>query len=118
MLLALLTLSGRDPYDRLSCFKEVAPIPIAVPVLPVTWRRVPLTSLLHALLFVHAVVLIMGAAHTLARVPPGYWLQDVLELARIPCDKMGHRPQGFVPGLASTALLLLGPNLRPATACH
>ncbi len=112
VLLALLTLSGFAPYDRLTWLMEVAPILIAVPVLLATWRRFPLTSLLYALLFVHAVILMVGAAHTYARVPFGFWLQDAFELARNPYDKIGHFAQGFVPALVAREILLRGHYVR------
>ncbi|HEY8250155.1 MAG TPA: DUF2238 domain-containing protein, partial [Burkholderiales bacterium] len=61
---------------------EVAPVLIAAPILLATYRRFPLTSLLYALICVHALVLILGGAYTYARVPLGFWLQDLLELER------------------------------------
>ena len=112
VLLVLLTVSGLDPHDRLTWLMEVAPILIAVPVLLATWRRFPLTSLLYALLFVHAVILMVGAAYTYARVPLGFWLQDLFELARNPYDKIGHFAQGFVPALVAREILLRGHYVR------
>ena len=111
-LLVLLTLSGLDPHDRLTWLMEVMPILIAVPVLLATWRRFPLTSLLYVLLFVHAVILMVGAAYTYARVPFGFWLQDAFDLTRNPYDKIGHFAQGFVPALVAREILLRGSYVR------
>jgi uncharacterized membrane protein YjdF len=61
----------------------------------------PLTTLLQVLIAAHALVLIVGGAWTYARVPFGFWLQDVLGLDRNPYDRIGHFMQGFVPAIAA-----------------
>ena len=57
---------------------EVAPILIGVPILIATHRRFPLTPLLYRLLFVHALILMLGGHYTYARVPLGFWVSDLL----------------------------------------
>jgi putative membrane protein len=86
----------------------VAPVLIAVPVLAMTRRRFPLTTLLYVLIAVHALVLILGGTYTYARVPLGFWIQDVLDLGRNPYDKIGHFMQGFVPALLAREIFLRG----------
>ena len=108
VLLGLLAVSGVRPYDRLTWLMEVAPVLITLPVLWTTWRRFPLTTLLYACIFVHAVVLIVGGAYTYARVPFGFQLQELLGLARNPYDRIGHLFQGFVPALVAREILLRG----------
>lgn len=108
LILALLALSAIHPYDRTTWFMEVAPIFIALPVMIATYRRFPLTTLLYVLIFFHALVLIAGGHYTYARVPLGFWIQDVLSLSRNPYDKIGHFMQGFVPFLVMREILLRG----------
>lgn len=103
-----LAFSGLDPYDRATWLLEVAPVLIAVPVLIATYRRFPLTTLLYILISIHALVLILGGAYTYARVPLGFWLQDLFDLSRNPYDKIGHFMQGFVPALIVREILLRG----------
>lgn len=105
-LLLILLLSSIHPYDRTTWFMEVAPIFIVLPVMAATYRRFPLTTLLYVLIFIHALVLIVGGAYTYARVPFGFWMQDVLSLSRNPYDKIGHFMQGFVPFLLMREILL------------
>lgn len=112
LTLGLLVLSGWHPYDRATWLMEVAPIVIALPVLWLTYERYPLTSLLYGLIFVHAVVLMLGGAYTYARVPLGFQLQDLLHLGRNPYDKIGHFFQGFVPALIAREILLRGDYVR------
>lgn len=109
---AALVASGWQPYDRTTWWLEVAPVLIAVPLLIATRRAYPLTSLLYALIFVHALILILGGAYTYARVPLGFWLQDLLDLGRNPYDKIGHFAQGFVPAIAAREILLRGAFVR------
>jgi putative membrane protein len=111
-LVALLVASGLHPYDRTTWWLEVAPVLIVLPVLAVTHRRFPLTPLLYGLIFLHALILMAGGAYTYARVPLGFWLQDVLHTARNPYDRIGHLAQGFVPAIAAREILLRGGHVR------
>jgi len=103
---AALIASGIAPYDRLTWFMEVLPVLIAAPLLVATRGRLPLTSLVYALIAIHGLILIYGGAYTYARVPAGFWLQDLLGFARNPYDRVGHLAQGFVPAMVARELLL------------
>jgi putative membrane protein len=101
-----LVLSGLRPFDRTTWVLEVFPVLIAAPWLFYTRRRFPLTPLLLALLLVHGLILMWGGAYTYARVPLGFWLQDMFSLTRNPYDKIGHFAQGFVPAILARELLI------------
>lgn len=107
-LVAALAVSGYAPYDRATWWMEVAPVFVALPVLIATRRRFPLTPLLYGLIALHCLILMVGGAYTYARVPLGFWLQDLLHLDRNPYDKIGHLAQGFVPALIAREILLRG----------
>jgi putative membrane protein len=111
-LVALLALSGAQPYDRTTWAHEVFPVVVALHVLWATHRRFPLTTLVYGCLFVHALVLMVGGAYTYARVPLGFQLADVLGLDRNPYDKIGHFFQGFVPALVAREILFRGQYVR------
>jgi putative membrane protein len=104
--LALLAISAYQPYDVATWWMEVFPVIIAIPILIVTWRRFPLTPLLYTLIFVHACILILGGHYTYARVPLGFWVQDLLGLARNHYDRLGHFAQGFIPAMIAREILL------------
>jgi putative membrane protein len=91
---------------------EVFPVFIVVPVLCATYNRFPLTTLLYACIFLHAVVLMLGGAYTYARVPLGFQVAEVLGLHRNPYDKIGHLFQGFVPALVTREILIRGAHVR------
>jgi putative membrane protein len=63
-VLLLLVLSGIAPRDRFTWWLETAPVLVGIPLLTATWRRFPLTPLLYRLLFVHALVLVLGGHYT------------------------------------------------------
>jgi putative membrane protein len=111
-LVALLAVSGIRPYDRMTWALEVFPVVIALPVLWATYPRFPLTNLLYACIFLHALVLLLGGTYTYARVPLGFQLAEWFELARNPYDKIGHFFQGFVPALVAREILLRGGYVR------
>ena len=108
-----LVVSGIGPHDRTTWWLEVFPVILGVPLLIATRRRFPLTPLLYVLLFVHALILILGGHYTYARVPLGFWVQDLLDLGRNHYDRLGHFAQGFVPAILAREILLRRTPLRP-----
>ena len=108
----LLVLSGIGPRDRATWLLEVAPILIAGPILIATARRFPLTPLAYRLVFLHALILMLGAHYTYAEVPAGFWIRDLLGFARNPYDRIGHVAQGFVPAIVVREILVRRSPLR------
>jgi putative membrane protein len=110
---AALALSAVHAYDRTTWYLEVAPIFIGVPILIASARRFPLTPLVYRLILVHAIILMIGGHYTYARVPLGYWVQNLFGLARNHYDRLGHLAQGFVPAMIIREILLRRSPLRP-----
>ncbi len=109
-LLALVALamaiSAYQPFDRATWYLEVGPVLIAAPVLWFTYDRFRLTDIVYILIAIHALILITGGHYTYARVPAGFWVQDLLDLARNHYDRLGHVAQGFIPAMVARELLL------------
>lgn len=119
VLIGALIVSGLHPHDRATWIMEVMPVIIALPVLAWTYRRFPLTQLLYCLIFLHALILIVGGTYSYARVPVGFWVQDILSLARNPYDKLGHFAQGLIPALLAKEILWRGGYvMTPAGTQH
>lgn len=112
-VLSALIASGISPYERSIWWAEVMPVLITLPVLLLTARRFPLTSLTYALIAFFSLILILGGAYTYARVPLGFYLQDLLDLSRNPYDRIGHFFQGVTPAILGRELLLRTSPLRP-----
>ena len=104
--IVLLALSRIGAYEPGTWILEVAPIFIVAPILVFTARRFPLTPLVYRLLFVHALILMVGGHYTYAKVPLGFWVQDAFGLARNHYDRLGHLAQGFVPSMLAREVLL------------
>ncbi|MEN6439845.1 MAG: DUF2238 domain-containing protein [Syntrophobacter sp.] len=107
-----LVVSAFHPYDVVTWLLEVMPILLAVPVLILTCRRFPLTPLAYRLIFIHALILMVGGHYTYARVPLGFWVQDLLDLSRNHYDRLGHLAQGFIPAIITREVLLRCTPLR------
>jgi putative membrane protein len=104
--LVLLALSRVGALEPGTWVLEIAPILLIAPILVVTAKRFPLTPLVYRLLFLHAIVLMVGGHYTYAKVPLGFWAQDALGLARNHYDRLGHFAQGFVPAMLAREVLL------------
>jgi putative membrane protein len=104
--LGCLAVSGYHPHDAFTWLLEVAPILIVVPILVLTARRFPLSPLLYWLIFIHALILMLGGHYTYAEVPIGFWAQKAFHLARNHYDRVGHFAQGFIPAIAAREVLL------------
>lgn len=98
--------SAIRPHDSFTWLLEVFPALIGVALLLATHKRFPLTPLLVVLLFLHALILIVGGHYTYAEVPLGFWMQRTFGFARNHYDRIGHFAQGFVPAIVAREILL------------
>lgn len=113
LLLGLfLVYTGVSAVEKTTWLMEVTPVIIIVPLLLFTAQRYPLTPLLYALIFFHAMILMVGGQYTYAKVPIGFDVQAWFNLSRNPYDKLGHFFQGLVPALAAREILLRGEIVR------
>lgn len=113
LTLACLALSAIRPHDRLTWGLEISWVLAGIPILVVTYWRFPLTPLLYRLLFLHALILIIGGYYTYERVPLGYWAKEIFDLQRNHYDRLGHFAQGFVPAILAREILLRCSPLSP-----
>jgi putative membrane protein len=112
-LAAILLWSGIGPKERGTWWLEVAPVLIGIPILIGTYRRFPLTSLAYILIWLHAIILMVGGHYTYAEMPLFNWVRDTFVLARNHYDRFGHLAQGFVPAILAREVLLRTSPLRP-----
>jgi putative membrane protein len=112
-LAAILLWSGIGPKERGTWWLEVAPVLIGIPILAATYLRFPLTRLAYVLIWLHAIILMVGGHYTYAEVPLFHWIRDVFGFARNHYDRVGHFAQGFVPAILAREVLLRTSPLRP-----
>ena len=104
--------SGIRPFDRVTWWLEVAPVLIGASIVVATFPRFRLSPLLYRLLFLHAVILMVGGHYSYARVPVGFWVQDGFDLSRNHYDRLGHLAQGFIPAILAREILIRLSPLR------
>jgi putative membrane protein len=106
VFLLVLIWSAIRPHDYFTWILEVFPALIGIAILFATRRAFPLTPLLYVLLFIHAVILMIGGHYTYALVPLGDWARDAFGFARNHYDRIGHFAQGFVPAIVAREILI------------
>ena len=104
--LVILIWSGIKPVDRFVWFLEVVPAMVAAVVLLAIYPRVKLTMLVYCLIWLHALVLMLGGHWTYAEMPLFNLLKDEYGLARNYYDRLGHFMQGAVPAIIAREILL------------
>ena len=89
------------------------PVILGLPLLVATYRRFPLTPLAYLLIWMHAIILLVGGHYTYAEMPLFNWIRDTFHLSRNHYDRVGHFAQGFVPAILAREVLLRTSPLRP-----
>jgi putative membrane protein len=101
-----LVVSAIGASDLFTWVLEVAPAIIGVAALAATYRRFPFTHLVYGLIFVHSLILMLGGHYTYAKVPLGFWMQDIFHFSRNHYDRIGHFAQGFVPAMIAREIFI------------
>ncbi len=98
--------------DRFNCAAETLPAMVGVVVMAATYRRFGLTNVSYGVVWVFALILIVGGRYTYADVPVGNWARDAFGLSRNHFDRVGHFFQGVVPAMLARELLIRTSPLR------
>ena len=101
-----LGLSAYQATDAFTWLLEVFPAILGAAAMMATYGRFRLTNLLYSLIFVHALILMVGGHYTYAEVPLGYWMESWFGFTRNHYDRIGHFAQGFVPAIIARELLI------------
>jgi len=105
--------SGLWPKERFTWLMEVAPAIVGGAILVATYRRFQFTTVSYVLVWLFALILMVGGHWTYAEVPIGNWVRDAWGLSRNHFDRFGHFFQGVVPALLARELLVRTSPLRP-----
>lgn len=121
LLAPVVAWSAWEPKERFTWWLEVAPVFVGLALAWTLRARFALSRLLLVLLWLHAVILLVGGHYTYAEVPAGEWVRALIDGSRNDYDKLGHLAQGFVPALLTREILLRTSPLgdarwRPASA--
>ena len=105
-ILIILMWSVINPHDLFTWFLEVLPVLIGIMVLVYIYPRFQFSNFVYTLLWLHAIILIIGGHYTYAEMPLFNWLRDSYDLGRNYYDRVGHFAQGFVPAMVAREVLL------------
>jgi putative membrane protein len=103
---AVLIWSVIHPHDLFTWFLEALPAISAFILLAVTYKRFRFSNLVYVLVWMHTLVLLVGAHYTYAEVPLFNWIRDTYQLKRNSYDGVGHFSQGFFPAIITREILL------------
>ncbi|WP_107855029.1 DUF2238 domain-containing protein [Neisseria weaveri] len=102
---AVLVWSGIQPKNYAVWALEVSPAVIGAVLLSATYRRFRFSDFAYVVMWVHAVVLLVGGHYTYAEVPLFDWLREPMGWSRNNYDKVGHFMQGFSPAVIAAEIL-------------
>jgi putative membrane protein len=109
---AILIWSVIHPHDLFTWFLEAFPAMTAFILLALTYKRFRFSNLVYVLIWMHSIVLLIGAHYTYAEVPLFNWIRDTYQLQRNSYDGVGHFSQGFFPAIIAREILLRKTTLR------
>jgi putative membrane protein len=105
-LIGILSWSVIHPKDLFTWFLEVFPAIIGGTILIFIYPKFRFTNLVYFLIWIHAIILIVGGHYTYAEMPLFNWLKDIFHLSRNYYDRLGHFAQGFIPAMIIREILL------------
>ena len=98
--------SGINPADLFTWFLEIVPAILGLIVVLLTYKRFRMTNLVYVLIWIHAIILVIGGHYTYAEMPLFNWIRDTFDLSRNYYDRVGHFAQGFIPAMVAREVLL------------
>lgn len=70
------------------------------------FRKFEFTNFVYSIIFIHFLILLLGAHYTYAKVPGFEWMNGIFGGERNNYDKIGHFIQGFLPALIAREILV------------
>ncbi|CAF1125470.1 unnamed protein product [Adineta steineri] len=111
----VLVRSAIKPYDSFVWLLEVLPAIVGIFVMILVSPNFRFTNLVTILVFIHCLILTVGAHYTYAEVPFFHKLREIFHMKRNNYDKVGHFAQGFIPVLIVREVIIrlriLSPNI-------
>lgn len=99
------TVSYMGAAEPFTWWLEALPVFLGIFVLIIT-RKFEFSSFVYAIIFIHFLVLLLGAHYTYAKVPGFDWMNGIFGGERNNYDKIGHFIQGFSPALITREILV------------
>jgi putative membrane protein len=81
-----------------------------------SYHRFVFSTPIYVLVFLGAIMMLVGGHYTFGKVPGFGWLAHLLGTKRNPFDRVGHVLQGMIPAVMAQELLLRKTVIRPFLA--
>lgn len=99
LLSPIVVWSAIEPHGRELWIAETLPVFIGIFVMIKSYKTFPLTTFSYFILFIGAVLILIGAHYSYSYVPIGEWTKSIFEFERNNYDKIGHFFQGFIAAI-------------------
>lgn len=86
-----------NPHDLFTWFLEALPAVIGISIVIVIYPKFKFTNLIYFLIWIYAIILIIGGHYTYAEMTLFNWIRDTFDLSRNYYDRLGHFAQDFIP---------------------
>ena len=105
-LLGVFIWSVINPKDLFTWFLEIFPAMIGVLMVIYLYPKYKFSNLVYILIWIHAIILIVGGHYTYAEMPVFNWIRDTFDLSRNYYDRLGHFAQGFIPAIIAREVFI------------
>ncbi len=112
-LVAIWIIAAIAPYSRRDWLLENLLVFVLAATLLLTARRFTFSNFSYGLLGLFLTLHLVGAHYTYSEVPPGFWLQDALDLSRNHYDRFVHFCFGLLVAPPIRELLVRAAGTRP-----
>lgn len=105
LFLIALVVSVINPFHQIFWFGQALPAMLIVAGLVWGYRKFTFTTFVYVIVFLHMLILLVGAHYTYSENPFFNFLKDEWGLNRNYFDRVGHFAQGFSPALMTKEFL-------------
>src|SRR5690554_6042636 len=105
-LIAVLIWSAIDARDYFAWTMLTIPVILYAGTLIATHQKFRFTYFTYVLVFIHIVILLIGAKYTYTHNPLFEEVKEIFNISRNHYDRVGHLAQGFVPAIVAREFLL------------
>ena len=105
-LIAVLIWSAIDARDYFAWTMLTIPVILYAGTLIATHKKFRFTYFTYVLVFIHIVILLIGAKYTYTHNPLFEEVKEIFNISRNHYDRVGHLAQGFVPAIIAREFLL------------
>ncbi|MCR3955524.1 MAG: DUF2238 domain-containing protein [Gudongella sp.] len=106
VLIIVLIWSAIDARDYFAWTMLTIPVIIYAGTLIATHKKFRFTYFTYVLVFIHIVILLIGAKYTYTHNPLFEEVKEIFNISRNHYDRVGHLAQGFVPAIVAREFLL------------